>query len=285
MKVFITGASGFIGQTLTKQSLQNNDTVIALSRSSKSDSLLTSYITSHDPTLLPNLIIIRGDLDSIEAMHDAMRDCAIVYHIAAKVESQGTLEDFRRVNVEGTKNVLEAARKCGVGRFLYCSTEGVCVRRDGGPVVMVDEDCVVDPPEWARYSFTKKEAEDLVLVENLCSGFRLAATKGQPGGIYFLTDGEPVPFEDLLRKFIATVPGVQVPESTVPFSLLYTIATIIENIPFFGFGTSRPALITRQELLLVGQELTVSDAKARRELGYAPHVTMEAGLLEMAQAS
>jgi nucleoside-diphosphate-sugar epimerase len=70
---------------------------------------------------------------------------------------------------------------------------------------------------------------------------------------------------------------------TVPFGLAATLATLGDVV----WGTlhlkSRPPL-TRAELLLVGREVTVSDAKARQELGYEGRMTREEGLREMRMA-
>ena len=70
---------------------------------------------------------------------------------------------------------------------------------------------------------------------------------------------------------------ISVPDGSVPFGLAYALATALETV---WWGTSKPP-ITRQELVLFGREMTVNDARARRELGYTGAVGVEEGLREL----
>ncbi len=120
-------------------------------------------------------------------------------------------------------------------------------------------------------------------VANLVEGMLLAAQKGRGGEIYFLTDGEPVEFRDFVTRMLATQ-GVQIPDRSVPFGAVKRFATLAEAI----WSTLRlpgfPPLL-RMEVCLIGQEMTVSDAKARRELGYRGSKSIEQGLRELAQVA
>ena len=119
-------------------------------------------------------------------------------------------------------------------------------------------------------------------VANCVEGTLLAAEKGRGGEAYFLTDGAPINFREFLTALLKTQ-GVDPGNKTVPFGLAMGLATVSEALwNFFRLPGSPP--VTRQELLLGGQEVTVNDAKARRELGYEGRVTREAGLREMEQA-
>ena len=117
-------------------------------------------------------------------------------------------------------------------------------------------------------------------VANCVEGALLAAEKGQGGQVYFLTDGAPVVFRDFITEMLKTQ-GVEPGSGTMPFGLAATVATVSELL----WGTlhlgGRPPL-TRTELLLVGREVTVNDAKARQELGYEGRRSREEGLREMA---
>ena len=90
---------------------------------------------------------MRGDLTSVEVMEAGMKGCDAVCHMAARVGMWGDLEDFLKENVEGTKNVLKAAKKAGVSKFVHCSTEATCVR-DSSPLVSINEEYVLKPPKW-----------------------------------------------------------------------------------------------------------------------------------------
>ncbi|NMO18399.1 NAD-dependent epimerase/dehydratase family protein [Pyxidicoccus fallax] len=116
-------------------------------------------------------------------------------------------------------------------------------------------------------------------VANCVEGALLAAEKGRGGEAYFLTDGEPVVFRDFITAMLATQ-GVDPGTREVPFGVAAALATVSELLwGTFGLG-GRPPL-TRTEVLLVGREVTVSDEKARQELGYEGRMTREEGLRDM----
>lgn len=116
-------------------------------------------------------------------------------------------------------------------------------------------------------------------VRNACQGILLACEKGGPGQIYFLTDGPPVEFRAFLTELIGTQ-GIAVNVGSVPHGLAVVAAQVSEFV-WRTFKLAGPPPITLSLVRVVGEEVTVSDAKARRELGYAPVVSREAGLAEM----
>jgi nucleoside-diphosphate-sugar epimerase len=109
-------------------------------------------------------------------------------------------------------------------------------------------------------------------VDNVVEGALLAAEKGRGGEIYFLTDGEPVEFRAFLGQLLRAQ-GVEPGEKEVPRWLLGLLAGLT------SWMNAPP--ITKTALALAGHEVTVVDAKARRELGYRAAVSLEAGLSEM----
>jgi nucleoside-diphosphate-sugar epimerase len=109
-------------------------------------------------------------------------------------------------------------------------------------------------------------------VANVVEGALLAAERGGAGEIYFLTDGAPIEFRAFMTELIATQ-GADAGEREVPRWLARTAAALTGWLP-------RPP-VTKTAIALVGGEVTVDDAKARRELGYVGKVTREAGLAEM----
>lgn len=64
------------------------------------------------------------DICDYEAVKEAMKDCTHVVHVAGITARSGDMGNFLRVNVNGTYNVLEAARENGVERFVYISSTG-----------------------------------------------------------------------------------------------------------------------------------------------------------------
>jgi nucleoside-diphosphate-sugar epimerase len=119
-------------------------------------------------------------------------------------------------------------------------------------------------------------------VANCVEGMLLAAEKGQGGQAYFLTDGAPVDFRDFITALLKTQ-GVDPGNKTIPRGFAMGVATVSELLWNFLWLPGAPP-VTRSELLLVGDEVTVSDEKARKELGYQGFMSREAGLRELERA-
>jgi nucleoside-diphosphate-sugar epimerase len=69
--------------------------------------------------------LVQGDITHPESWRQAVNDCQIVYHSAAWVSESGPIEKVWETNVDGTRNVVEAAVAAGVARFVHISTCGV----------------------------------------------------------------------------------------------------------------------------------------------------------------
>src|ERR1700691_3640121 len=96
----ITGATGFLGGHLVEAAVQRGWTVRTLARPSSDTSLLARLpVTS-----------VRGDLGDADAVREALQGVSVVFHCAAKVGDWGPVEDYRAVNVEATRGLLEACR-------------------------------------------------------------------------------------------------------------------------------------------------------------------------------
>ena len=115
MKIFITGATGFIGRHLAKRLIEEGNDVICGGRSfDKLNSFLSEVKTS--PIELENKDSILSALKK--------ESPEVVYHAAALVESSA-LSKLRRANVEGTKNVLDACLKLGIKKVICVSSVAV----------------------------------------------------------------------------------------------------------------------------------------------------------------
>jgi nucleoside-diphosphate-sugar epimerase len=113
-------------------------------------------------------------------------------------------------------------------------------------------------------------------VHNLVAGMILAAERGRGGEVYFLTDGPPVDFREFLTALLKTQ-GVDPGGKTVPRWVAYAMAGAMElGWRLFALSGSPP--LTRTAIQLAGEEVTVDDTKARRELGYRNVITVEQGL-------
>jgi nucleoside-diphosphate-sugar epimerase len=116
-------------------------------------------------------------------------------------------------------------------------------------------------------------------VKNVCAGLIACAERGRGGEIYFLTDGEPIEVRAFLTELLATQ-GVTPSSSAIPFWVARAAAFGAEATWRLLRKKGEPP-VTRSAVRLIGDEVTVDDSKARRELGYAPVITREAGLAEM----
>jgi nucleoside-diphosphate-sugar epimerase len=119
-------------------------------------------------------------------------------------------------------------------------------------------------------------------IDNTVEGLMLAAERGSPGGVYFVTDGEPVVFRDFITRLLATQ-GVEAPTRSVPTPVARAVAATSEAawrlLPLPG----RPPL-TRLTVWVSGLETTIDITRAREELGYAPVMTIDDGLAEMSRS-
>jgi nucleoside-diphosphate-sugar epimerase len=106
----------------------------------------------------------RGDLADGAALAAGARGAEVAFHAAAKVEDWGSWDEFRRVNVDGTRAVLAACRAAGVRRLVHVGTEAALLH--GQPLVLADERTPLAFGSPAPYAATKAEAEATVVSAN-----------------------------------------------------------------------------------------------------------------------
>jgi UDP-glucose 4-epimerase len=152
LKVAVTGGTGCLGQPLLKK-LANNDIDI---------NLLSLPGETLNQIVQKNVRIIRGDLNSYESLCQLTKDCHIVFHLAGRVHLvPATTEEeleFYKVNIEGTRNLLTAAKKNNVKRVIFFSTVGVY----GKDADFYGDELSQCHPVSA-YAKSKYQAEQLVL--------------------------------------------------------------------------------------------------------------------------
>ena len=170
MKVLVTGATGFTGAHLARTLARAGDSVAALVRPRS---------VERAASLKSEGIEIRvGDLSDAASVERAVAGCELVYHIAATYREPGQSNSaYRRVNVEGTRHVLEAARAAGVRRVVHCSTGGVHGHVESPPA---DENAPFSPGDI--YQRTKLDAERLAAEFGRSSGLDVVVAR--PIGIY-----------------------------------------------------------------------------------------------------
>lgn len=146
MKVLVTGATSMIGRHVIERLTARGDEVTCLQRS---------------PSGIDGIREIRGSITDFEVVQRAVEGQEGVIHVAAKVDIVGEFEEFVAINVEGTTNLVSAARGAGVQRFVYVSTPSVAHSGDsivGGGAATADPDHTT-----GHYATTKAMAERLSL--------------------------------------------------------------------------------------------------------------------------
>jgi dihydroflavonol-4-reductase len=271
VRVYVTGASGFVGGHVARELREHGHEV--------SDGWV--------------------DLLDASGLRRAVAGCDAVAHVAALYSFTAPEHELEAVNVEGTRNVIEACRAEGVDRLLATSSCATC-----GPVPgrrATEED---SPPEWelaVPYKRTKLEAERLVLaaggvcvnpttpvgdgdraptptgamvrgvvvgryraypriglnvvdVRDVARGHVLALEHGRPGERYLL-GGVDLTMRELFAA-VAHLAGRRRPRLPVPYAAIRAGAAL-------GF-------VNRNEAILARTPAYFSSEKAARELGYRP---------------
>jgi UDP-glucose 4-epimerase len=150
MKVLVTGGAGFIGSNLVRALLARGDEVRVLDNFSTGNRANLAEI-------IDAIEIVEGELRSYERVHNATRGVEVVYHLGALGSVPRSVQDpltSSAVNVEGTLNVLLAARDEGIRRVVFSSSSSVYGSRSDLPV---DEAMASDP--ISPYGVAKLAAE------------------------------------------------------------------------------------------------------------------------------
>jgi len=317
VRIFVTGASGFVGGAATGVLGLSGHTVRAMSRSAKSDPVIAER--GGTP--------IRCDLESVTAAD--IGDAEAVVHCAAFVEQWGPIEAWKRFNIDGTARMLSAAREAGAKRFIHISTESVLWH--GQHLRGVDETYPRAPNSPYPYSWTKARAEELVEaanapdfqtiilrprfiwgpgdttlmptiehmtktgqwmwinngqaktstthIANLAHAIQLALTRGDGGQAYFILDDGVRTMKEIISAIAATR-GISLPDKSVPSWVADALAGVMEGA-WRTFNLKGEPL-TRFGAMIMSRDSILIDAKARRDMGYAPVISVEDGLRQLA---
>jgi len=123
MKTLVTGATGFLGSHVARQLCERGESVRVLARASSDTRALDGFRAER----------VTGDLRDAASLDRALVDVRHVYHVAAdyRLWARDPREIYES-NVRGTQNLLDAARRAGVEKFVYTSTVAtIAVPRDG----------------------------------------------------------------------------------------------------------------------------------------------------------
>jgi nucleoside-diphosphate-sugar epimerase len=163
MRIFATGGSGFLGTRLVARLVLAGHEVFALARSPATQQKL----------LRMGATPVAGD---IEAPPLVIPPVDAVIHAAAHFHFAGPSAPYFRINVDGTRAVLQAAAQAGAKSFVYVSAAGIIMDDRGSPIRRVSEDVPTQPQSFSPYLASKSQAEALVLAAN-APGFRTIALR------------------------------------------------------------------------------------------------------------
>lgn len=185
MKALVTGANGFTGSHLVKALQQRGDWVVGLVRKSSNLSRLADS----------QLQLVYGDITDKDALRTAMSDVETVFHTAAYVElGLVNAAQMQRVNVEGTRAVMEVAQELGVRKVVYCSTVGVYGDTQGQ---VIDETFKRAQTGFSSaYDSTKYEAQQIV---DRFAAQGLPVVSIMPSGIFGADDPH---FGPVMQQFL-----------------------------------------------------------------------------------
>ena len=189
MKVFVTGATGFIGGNVAGQLRARGDEVVCLVRSPEKAAGLTAL----------GCELASGDLGDTEAIRKGIEGCDAVVHAAAMYEVGIPAKQHPAMweaNVAGTEHVLNAARETGVAKLVYVSTCGIFGNTHRQ---VVDESYEHPGKEFTSYYEETKLEAHRIAKRMIADG--LPGVIVQPGGVYGPDDTSQV--ADLLQEFFA----------------------------------------------------------------------------------
>lgn len=176
--IFITGATGLVGSHVAEEALRRGHRVRALVRPSSDTRWLDEWGVEK----------VSGDLEDREALRRGVTGVDWVFNCAAKVGDWGTLEEFRKLNVEAFRLLLDAAVEARVERFVHVSSLGVYEGRDH---FGTDETVPPAAQSLDAYTRSKVEAEELALQYVAKKGLPLSVVR--PGFIYGPRDRTVLP--------------------------------------------------------------------------------------------
>nr|WP_320050959.1 NAD-dependent epimerase/dehydratase family protein [uncultured Desulfuromonas sp.] len=152
MTILVTGGGGFLGTAIVRKLRLQGHHVRSYSRQRY------SHLEALDVEQFC------GDLTDLKKLAEAVRDCHIVYHVAAKAGIWGEYAEYYQANVVGTENVIRACRDCGVGKLVYTSSPSVVF--NGQSMEGVDESQPYPDHYETAYPQTKALAEQRVIAAN-----------------------------------------------------------------------------------------------------------------------
>lgn len=310
-KVFITGATGFVGGALARALVTRGHDVVALARlSSRKESLADLDIKW-----------VAGDVTDAASLHGAFDGIDWLIHAAGMLGQVGVPEAaYHALHEGGTNNVLAEAERAGVVRIMYVSSPGVLgpivgepanetaplapsnayerskaaaeqavavYARAGLPVTIARPEFIYGPTDLHVFGlftavkngrfFTINKGRHTchpTYIDDAVDGMLRVLKKGSFGEIYHIAGPNPVTFKEL-GETIAAALDVPPPKFDLPRWLAMAGAMGLEVI---GRIVRRQPPLSRDGVAFFSEDRRFSCRKAHDELGYTPQFDLQSGV-------
>ena len=268
-RVFITGADGFIGSHLTEALVRAGAEVTALACYNSFDS--HGWLDDLSPDVLRSIQLARGDIRDPHQMAQLSKNQDVIFHLAALIAIPYSYEaprSYIETNINGTVNVLMAAREANVGRVVHTSTSEVY-----GTAIYTPIDEAHPLQGQSPYS-ASKAAGDL-MAESFHKSFELPIVILRPFNTYGPRQSERAVIPTIIRQVIDPACDVirvgdlspkrdfNFVEDTVAAFIAAAILPDTANGEVFNAGSGH--MVTIEETLAQIIELTGSTKNVVRE--------------------
>ncbi len=167
-RILVTGANGFIGSHIVERLLADGYHVMGLVRKTSDLTFLIGI----------NVELVYGDITDLNSIFHATHNINIIVHNAGLASDWGKYEDFERINVQGTKNIAEAALRNNVKRIVYMSSTAI---HGFGSKTKMNENSPRNHKDFP-YSKSKQVAEDWLF--DFGKNNHLEVTAIRPGNVF-----------------------------------------------------------------------------------------------------
>lgn len=319
MKIFLTGASGFVGSHLIQSLSTAGHEILGHFRSPEA-----FHIKPHQ-----NLDIWSGDLNDIPSLSKRLQGFDVVIHCAAEMKLWDSEKALYEINVLMTKNILESAKCSGIKQFIFMSDASVA-KNPLSQNLNVSEFEPLPALQDFPYSYSKYQAEQLVLdagdemfrtislrpasiwgrgdlvdrrlgeasklnkfgwfdegnylfatcyIHNLCEAVNKALLSKSTQESFFISDGQAIQFRKWMTLRL-NAGHYKVPTLSIPRSFAQPLARFTENGWKYLPLRGEPPLI-REMVHLMAHPFSISIQKAKDQLAYEPLYSLEDGMLEL----
>lgn len=316
MKIFLTGATGFIGGHLMQRLDADGHQVTGVVRSLENENKFKAA----------RIAVVRGNLSNPFELADILRGHDAVIHCAAYVRLWGTQQLFQDSNIRLTQDLITASQAAGVRRFIYMSAASVVMNAN---VAIYDakEDLPLCRRDVMPYAQSKAIAEQIVLaantsrlttlalrpalvwgqgdivdqyigqaanngrfgwfnqgqypystcyIGNLCEAVSLALQTNVSGEAIFVADDEVRDLRTFMSQRLAAS-NFRIPSFSVPRSIAWPLARFTENGWKYLPLRGEPPIV-REAVRTLAYPFTISIGKAKKLLLYEPPFKITQGL-------